>query len=105
MSIRPVDFQVVVPKMAEVDKMHKASELPQHDQRFADEVRQMVSRQQREVQPRDHAHRAMISDREKKEGQRRDPEDKQRRPKEKESRSEEVRTGGKMPGTRLDVRI
>ncbi len=107
MSIRPVDLQVAVPRMAEADKSHKMLEQPQHDQTFAHEVRQMLSRKEYEVQPHDEVQHAMIRHQDKRQHQQEESRQKEATQKEKKKKTEEgpTMTADPLRGGKLDVRI
>ena len=107
MSIRPVDLQVAVPRMAEADKGHKMLEQPQHDQTFAHEVRQMLSRKEHEVQPHDEVQHAMIRHQDQRQHQQEGSRQKEGTQKEKKKKTEEATTITADPfrGSRLDIRI
>lgn len=106
MTIRPVDLQVAVPRMAEADKSHKLQEQPQHNQTFANEVRQMLVRKQREVQRQDDVQHVKIRHQEKRDGQRRDR-DQQQHPGANAGENDDGKAAASdgSRGRKLDIRI
>ncbi|MGE5654461.1 MAG: hypothetical protein ACM3ZQ_09430 [Bacillota bacterium] len=106
MSVRPVDLQVAVPKMAEADRLQKTLEQPQHDQTFANEVKQLMSKKEREVQRQDDVQHAAVH-REGRESRGKDPGKREDRRDGKkgnpEDRTQAVSDG--LRGRKLDVRV
>lgn len=104
MSIKPIDFQVILPKTPEISKIHndQTQKNISAQQSQASAVQNRAENNVKQVHSRDKSQEALI--REKQEKDRQGNKDKDKKPKVKKALKDQETAGGSRSGT-IDIRL